>query len=324
MTSVVLNSGAETSGAVNAPPVNRAALLDLLAMLDRTGYEFVPPTPLTHSRALANGAAAGSSVLRRLFGWSAPVDRAALPAGLLELMIAAGIAEAHAEGIRSTVRVARCGGLFVHSAFPTDGQDAVFFGPDSVRFARLIAHEIGDCPVDAAIVDIGTGSGVGALTAARLRPAARVVATDINPVALDLARVNATFAGLRVDFVETGNLDGLGRVDLAVANPPYIIDTAKRRYRDGGDRLGTGVALGMAAAALAQLSARGRLILYTGSPIVDGRDPLRDALEPLCALHDATLRYDELDPDVFGEELERTEYAGVERIALIAAVAQRR
>lgn len=324
MTSVVLNSGAETSGAVNAPPVNRAALLDLLAMLDRAGYEFVPPTPLTHWRALANGAAAGSSVLRRLFGWSAPVDRAALPAGLLELMIAAGIAEAHAEGIRSTVRVARCGGLFVHSAFPTDGQDAVFFGPDSVRFARLIAHEIGDCPVDAAIVDIGTGSGVGALIAARLRPAARVVATDINPVALDLARVNATFAGLRVDFVETGNLDGLGRVDLAVANPPYIIDTAKRRYRDGGDRLGTGVALGMAAAALAQLSARGRLILYTGSPIVDGRDPLRDTLEPLCALHDATLRYDELDPDVFGEELERTEYAGVERIALIAAVAQRR
>jgi hypothetical protein len=129
---------------------------------------------------------------------------------------------------------------------------------------------------------------------------------------------------LRVDFIETGNLDGIGRVDLAVANPPYIIDTAKRRYRDGGDRLGTEVAIGMAAAALAQLRARGRLILYTGSPIVDGRDPLRNALAQLCALHNATLRYDELDPDVFGEELERTEYAGVERIALIAGVAQRR
>lgn len=299
-------------------------LFGLLGHLDRAGYDFVPPTPLTHGRALANGAAARAGVARRLFGWSETVDPGELPPELAALMTAAGIGERHPAGIRSTLRVARCVDLFLHSAFPTEAQDAVFFGPDSYRFARLIAVEIGDCPADATIVDIGTGSGVGALTAARLRPEARVVGTDINPAALALARVNADFAGLRVEFIETGCLDGIGPIDLALANPPYIIDAGKRQYRDGGGELGTGVALGMAAAALAALAPRGRLILYTGSPIVGGSDPLRSALGVLCEQHDAVLRYDEIDPDVFGEELERPAYAGVERIALIAAVAQRR
>ena len=304
--------------------MNRGALLDLLGHLDRAGYDFVPPTPLTHGRALANSAAARADVLRRLFGWSDVVDPGELPAGLADMMAAAGVVERRPAGIRSRVRVARCGDLCLHSAFPTDTQDAVFFGPDSFRFARLIAHEIGDCPPAATIVDIGTGSGVGALTAARLWPAARVIGTDINPIALALARVNADFAGLRVEFIETGSLDGIGPIDLALANPPYIIDAAARQYRDGGGKLGTGVALAMAEAALARLAPRGRLVLYTGSPIVDGRDPLRAELGALCHRHGAELRYDELDPDVFGEELERPEYAGVERIALIGAVARRR
>lgn len=311
------------TGGAAAGAATHAALAELLGRLDRAGYDFVSPTPLTHRRALANGGAAQAGVLRRLFGWSLAVDPAELPEGVVGAMTAAGVIESGPGGIRSTVRVARLNDLFLHSAFPTDGVDAVFLGPDSYRFARLIAAEIGDCPADATIVDIGTGAGVGALTAARLRPGARVLATDINPAALTLARVNAAVAGCRVEFVESGDLGGIGPVDLAVANPPYIIDGSRRRYRDGGDRRGTGVALAMAAAALTRLTPGGRLILYTGSPIADGRDALRSDLAALCDQHGAVLRYAELDPDVFGEELERAEYAGVERIALIAAVAER-
>ncbi len=263
-----------------------------------------------------------ASLLRRLFGWSCVVDSKDVPATLLGIMHAARVLEPHPEGVRSTVRVARRGDLFLHSAFPTNDIDAVFFGPDSYRFARLIEQESDGCEPEV-VVDLGTGSGVGAVTAARLYPGARVVGTDVNPLALDLARVNSEYAGHMIDLVQTKNSSVVGPVDLAVANPPYIIDTGGRQYRDGGDALGTGVAVAMAAAALAQLNEGGRLILYTGSPIVDGVDALRSTLERLCAEHAAALRYYEIDPDVFGEELERAEYAGVERIALVAAVAQR-
>lgn len=301
----------------------KQALLHLLRLLDDDGYEFIPPTPLTYRRVLSNGSASAASPLRRLFGWSCTVDAAEVSAELIAIMDTAGVLECRPGGIRSTVRVSRAGNLFLHSAYPTDDVDAVFFGPDSYRFARLIEQEIGDRGSAASIVDIGTGSGIGALTAARLCHGARVIGTDINPLALQLARINAEHAGQRVEFVETGNLAGVGPVDLAVANPPYIIDAGKRHYRDGGDALGTGVAVAMATTALSHLNVGGRLILYTGSPVIDGIDPLRSTLQRICNDYGAVLRYTEIDPDVFGEELERPAYAGVERIALIAAVAQR-
>jgi methylase of polypeptide subunit release factors len=124
--------------------------------------------------------------------------------------------------------------------------------------------------------------------------------------------------------VEGRNLAGIdGAPDLVLANPPYIIDPAGRAYRDGGDLHGAGVALAMARAAVPRLAAGGRFLLYTGSAIVDGRDALEDRLTKLAAAEDCTLRYTEIDPDVFGEELETPAYADVERIALVTAVIER-
>ena len=79
-----------------------------------------------------------------------------------------------------------------------------------------------------------------------------------------------------------------------------------------------------AAAATRQLAPGGRFILYTGSAITVGTDPLRDQLAILAETRNCTLRYREIDPDVFGEELEKPAYADVERIALVAAVMDRR
>ena len=75
------------------------------------------------------------------------------------------------------------------------------------------------------IYDIGTGSGVLAIVLAREFPEARVVATDISPHALRVARRNAARHGVadRITFVETSFLDGLEeRADLIVSNPPYV------------------------------------------------------------------------------------------------------
>ena len=79
------------------------------------------------------------------------------------------------------------------------------------------------------VLDVGTGSGAIALAIADERPDARVVATDVSPDALALARENAERLGLDVELVEAELLDGLaGPFDLVVSNPPYV---ARRRAR---------------------------------------------------------------------------------------------
>jgi len=80
---------------------------------------------------------------------------------------------------------------------------------------------------DLAIIDIGTGSGVIGVVLAVEFPAARIVATDVSPGALEVARQNAAAHGVegRMDFLE-GSLFGtaLGPFDIIVSNPPYIPD----------------------------------------------------------------------------------------------------
>jgi release factor glutamine methyltransferase len=79
------------------------------------------------------------------------------------------------------------------------------------------------------VVDVGTGTGAVALALKRRRPDARVLATDVSPEAVRLARRNARRLGLRVQVLEGDLLspvppDLRGRVDLLVSNPPYVTE----------------------------------------------------------------------------------------------------
>ena len=79
--------------------------------------------------------------------------------------------------------------------------------------------------VVARVLDLGTGSGVLAVTLACERPDAEVWATDIAPDALEVARGNAAALGARVRFVLSDWYRALpdeARFDLIVSNPPYI------------------------------------------------------------------------------------------------------
>jgi methylase of polypeptide subunit release factors len=105
-----------------------------------------------------------------------------------------------------------------------------------------------------------------------------------------------------------------------VSNPPYLIDDLARAYRHGAGEWGEGLSLRIVEEASKRLSPGGYLILYTGSAIVNARDPFRQRCEAILSEHAVEVRYEEIDPDVFGEELERPRYAAVDRIAAVALI----
>lgn len=80
------------------------------------------------------------------------------------------------------------------------------------------------------VADIGTGSGVLAVTLAAELPQSNVVATDLSAAALEVAWQNAERLGVadRMTVVQTSYLDDVdGTFDLVVANPPYVRDGDK-------------------------------------------------------------------------------------------------
>lgn len=307
----------------------RAALAALLEQLRRHSYAFVTPTPATHARVLARREDAMAHELRDVFGWSLPFAPDVIPGSLLRILEGGDLLERRGEHLRSLVRVSSLDeDLFVHSAFPTTRQDSVFFGPDSYRFARFLHQTIPALGARNYVIDIGTGSGVGAVSAARAlirAPHLGIAMTDINPLALEFARANWTFAGVKGDasYHACDSLSAVGyEPDLVIANPPYMADPAHRAYRDGGGAHGAGLSVRWAQDAARRLSKGGAFVLYTGSAVIDGAHVLRAPL--LAALDGFDVLYGELDPDVFGEELEREDYKDVERIAAVGVVAIKR
>jgi SAM-dependent methyltransferase len=143
--------------------------------------------------------------------------------------------------------------LLAHSAYPTLSADAVFFGPDTYRFAALLAARVERA---GHVADVGCGSGAGGLLLASR--AASVQLLD-------------------------------GPLDLVIANPPYLADEQGRTYRDGGGGLGTQLSARIAAEALDRLEPGGRLLLYTATPGGRGRAPPLAAARAAAARLDLRL-----------------------------------
>ena len=77
----------------------------------------------------------------------------------------------------------------------------------------------------ATVLDLGTGSGILAVTLMAEWPKAQALATDISPAALAVAGKNAARydIGDRLSFAQSNWFEGVqGEFDLIVANPPYI------------------------------------------------------------------------------------------------------
>lgn len=141
------------------------------------------------------------------------------------------------------------------------------------RTLRLVPRD-----QDVRCLDLGTGSGVLAVSIARYLPRAAVVAVDISPEALELARENATLNGVadRVTLVESDWFAGVdGAFDLIVSNPPYVEsgaiaglaaevrDHEPHVALDGGPD-GIDQIRNVIAGAVAHLAPGGRLLLEIG------------------------------------------------------------
>ena len=89
---------------------------------------------------------------------------------------------------------------------------------------QLVELAVGQLKEPQRIVDVGTGSGVIALTLACIFPQAQVVGCDTSAAALELAAENRTRLGLgEVAFLESDLLNSApGPFDAVVANLPYI------------------------------------------------------------------------------------------------------
>lgn len=315
------DSGTRLPGATEVQP---EALVELGRRLRGIGYRFVTITPETHRRVNARPASAQARDVADVFGWSRPFAQDVLPPGIWEAAVAAGVLASQDDGLfRSTVRWSSLGAdLYVHSAYPTWQNDAVFFGPDTYRFVSAVRDL---APRARRAVDVGCGSGAGALS---LRDRVeQIVLADVNQQALRLARINAIVNDVpsaRVQLVCSDVLQSVpGEVDLVIANPPYLVDAQARAYRDGGGSLGLDLAVRIVRESLPRLTGGGSLVLYTGCPVVDGTlmlvPQVKADLDRWAAGHWSV---DEMDPDVFGEELDAPAYEHVDRIAAVTLVAR--
>jgi release factor glutamine methyltransferase len=147
------------------------------------------------------------------------------------------------------------------------------------------------------LADVGTGSGILAVTFAKRVPTAQVTAIDVSPAALAVARRNAERHGVtdRVEFVEGDLFSGLPaeqRFDLIVSNPPYVTSAEMKELAgdvrgfepalalDGGE-LGTAVIERLIAQAAGRLTAAGWLLMEISPTIVERVESLLETAPQL-------------------------------------------
>jgi len=114
---------------------------------------------------------------------------------------------------------------FFGRAFRTDPR-ALIPRPETEILVEIVLKVIrAELSSRTRLLDVGTGSGVLAITFALECPNLQIVGSDVSPLALNLARENAERQGLnrRIEWVESDLLSSVsGPFDFLVANLPYV------------------------------------------------------------------------------------------------------
>lgn len=241
-----------------AVPAHRALAgrTDALAVLTRLFVLASPRAPLT-SRADLDAALPRARTGGMLaLGLVVAVDGGVRPLADLRPW---AVGDEHAGWLASDLGEGALGG-----PVPTD--HVLGLGGASTTLARLTPR----APVATAL-DVGTGSGVQALLAAR--HAGSVTATDTSQRALAFAAFNAALAGVVLDLRRGDLYEPVAgeRFDLVVSNPPFVITprptdgaggahVPRWTYRDGG-RTGDDVVAEMLTGAAGVLAPGGTAVM---------------------------------------------------------------
>jgi hypothetical protein len=248
---------AQTSDLTLAPPVLHALREALVA----AGYTVAGVTellgPLAHAALGRNETTPGLratsdgtplATMTRLWQLQAPVAatdvQAALP-GLLDPLCAAGLLERSVEEVRARVDVRPYADdlrdwWMISDLTPGLDGDNQAMAPDHVLGVSSASSTLAELTVRepfGSALDLGSGSGVQAMHLSG--HCGHVVATDVNPRALTMTRLNAALNDVAVD-VRSGSLFepvSEEAFDLVVTNPPFVISpgTGERLvYRDSG------------------------------------------------------------------------------------------
>ncbi|MEG0550014.1 MAG: peptide chain release factor N(5)-glutamine methyltransferase [Vagococcus sp.] len=95
--------------------------------------------------------------------------------------------------------------------------------PETEELVDLILKENSDS--EKKVVDIGTGTGIIAISLKADKPNWQVTGLDISKEALEVAKANSKELNVSVSFLESdilSGLDSLEKIDILVSNPPYI------------------------------------------------------------------------------------------------------
>jgi methylase of polypeptide subunit release factors len=146
---------------------------------------------------------------------------------ILRILLENGFLKHEKSQVSAQFKLQFCQGLALFSDLMNyaDCSDFVLpIGPASQQLARLAVRK----PIEAAF-DLGCGAGILALLVCR--HARTVLATDINPRALEFTRLNAALNGITNIETIQGSLfePAQGRkFDLILFNPPYILSPARK------------------------------------------------------------------------------------------------
>ena len=150
------------------------ALLYLLAFLKQQDYQFTTITPLSHQRILnrKKNEIYKHRTHQDIFGWNLNFKKTDLDSALFTLLQEHQLLQVQEDQYLSQVRVSSLDGeLFIHSAFPTTQQDAVFFGPDTYRFIYHLKQYLAAQPRPfKRVVEMCCGTSAAAISLARHFP----------------------------------------------------------------------------------------------------------------------------------------------------------
>lgn len=237
--------------------------------------------------ALVTGDALDDAI--RMWVLQRPVPSARLARVLdLDALVAAGIVRLEADLVRALVDIRPysspddgASGWLVsdltpgldHQPVRMRGDYVLGASPASTTLAQLTIRR----PVGSAL-DLGTGCGIQSLHLSR--HAEKVVSTDLNPRALQLAGLTAGLNEVTFDL-RLGSLwePVPERFDLVVTNPPYVMSPPQTRrlvYREGG-HIGDGLVRAVVQGATDHLNPGGTLQVL-GNWAITADEPWQDRL----------------------------------------------